>query len=114
MAGTSEEANIGDGGFQGFERILPENCVEYMLLIIESDPQPKKVLSSLEAVRKAANQLSSRLTKDYIWQRDGFSLEIKTEKGMSLSDRPRGVMQTFQSLTWANRSTLSPRNHRLR
>lgn len=93
MAETSVEADIGDGGYQGFDRVLPENCVEYMFFIVESDPQPKRILSSLETVRKAAIQLSNRLTKDYIWQRDGFSLEIKTEKGTPPSDRPRGRVQ---------------------
>lgn len=67
--------------FEGFARTLPENCVEYMLFVIEADTEPKKILSGLEAVRKAGLRLCSQLTKDYIWQRDGFGLEIKVENG---------------------------------
>lgn len=91
--GELGKAETRDDGFQGFERILPENCVEYMLFIIDADAQPKKVLSGLEAVRKAAVQLSNQLTKDYIWQRDCFSLETKTEMGTSLERLPLGCHQ---------------------
>lgn len=70
-----------NAGFEGFARTLPENCVEYMLFVIEADTAPKKVLSNLEAVRKVALQLCNQLTRDYIWQRDGFNLEMKNEKG---------------------------------
>lgn len=87
-AGEHGNAKTRDDGFQGLDRILPENCVEYMLFIIDANAQPKKVLSSLEAVRKAAVQLSNQLTKDYIWQRDGFSLASKTEMGTPLPDLP--------------------------
>lgn len=69
---------------QVFERILPENCVEYFLLVIEPELQPRRALSSLEGVRKAAIQLSNQLTKDYIWQRDSFNLDIKSENGMRI------------------------------
>lgn len=84
MAGSedsSKDAKSSDGGFKEYERVLPENCVEYMLFIIEADLQPKKTNSSLEAVRKAAVQLANQLTKEYIWQRDAFSLETKTDQG---------------------------------
>lgn len=85
MAGSEEfdkDAKSGDDNkFKEYERILPENCVEYILFVIEADPHPKKITSSLEAVRKAAVQLANQLTKDYIWQRDGFSLETKTDQG---------------------------------
>ena len=84
MAGSQEaskDAKSGDGEFKEFARILPENCVEYMLFVIEAGLQPKTVPSSLEAVRKAAVQLANQLTKDYIWQRDGFNLETKTDQG---------------------------------
>lgn len=66
---------------QSFERTLPENCVEYVLLILGADLEPRQSFSSLEAVRKAAVQLANQLTKDYIWQREGFSLEIKSTDG---------------------------------
>lgn len=104
-AGTrpAEPAEPADGGFKGFERSLPENCVEYMLFIIDAKLQPQHVFSRLDAVRKAAVQLSSRLTSDYIWQRDAFNVEITTEKGARhksppsprapyLTDKPRQAL----------------------
>lgn len=101
MAETAgpKPAEPADGGFKGFERSLPENCVEYMLFIIDAKLQPQQVFSRLDTVRKAAVQLSSRLTSGYIWQRDAFNVEIATEKGahhrtpghreLRLTDKPR-------------------------
>lgn len=80
-ADNAENAENADGGFKAFERCLPENCVEYMLFVIDAKLQQHHVFSRLDAVRKAAVQLSSRLTSDYIWQRDAFDVEVKTEKG---------------------------------
>ncbi|KAL1848300.1 hypothetical protein Daus18300_013669 [Diaporthe australafricana] len=77
-----QSAGTADGGFKGFERSLPENCVEYMLFIIDAKLQPQQVFSHLDAVRKAALQLSAQLTGDYIWQRDGFNVEVTTDKGL--------------------------------
>lgn len=83
MAETAgpQPAEPAGGGFKGFERCLPENCVEYMLFIIDTKLQPQHVYSRLDAVRKAAVQLSGRLAGDYIWQRDAFNVEITNEKG---------------------------------
>ncbi|PSR85482.1 SGT1-like protein [Coniella lustricola] len=76
------------GGPQGqtcqqFERILPENCLEYMLFFLEAKSSTRNTLTGLDTVRKAANQLCKQLTQDYIWQRDGFTLEIKNEAGLN-------------------------------
>lgn len=69
-------------GFDGFPKRLPDDCVEYMLLVIGAHLKtPKEVLSRLELVRKEAQKLTSSLLKDYIWQRDSFKLEIKSDKG---------------------------------
>lgn len=86
-----------------FALTLPENCVEYMLFVIEADGEPKKTLSSLETVRKASVRLCNQLTKDYIWQRDGFSLEIKSEQGMFRIELPRSSRAT---LTWTARPAI--------
>lgn len=67
--------------FPDFARTLPENCVEYMLFVVEAETEPKKVLSGLEAARKAGLGLCNQLAKDYIWQRDGFGLDIKSDNG---------------------------------
>ncbi|KAI1332259.1 SGT1-domain-containing protein [Xylariaceae sp. FL0255] len=73
MDGTGEEPA---------PRRLPENYVEYMLVIVDSDIERRDMLSHLENVRKTAAQLCNTLTKDYIWQRDSFQLHVK--RGHSL------------------------------
>lgn len=54
-----------------------------MLFVIDDKLQQHHVFSRLDAVRKAAIQLSGRLTSDYIWQRDAFNVEVKNDKGAS-------------------------------
>ncbi|KAB5518748.1 SGT1 protein-domain-containing protein [Coniochaeta sp. 2T2.1] len=81
------ELRPGDAGFQGFQMQLPENCIEYMLFILDnplSSTLANKPLPTLEEVRKAATRLAENLTKDYIWQRDPFALEVKREKNDGL------------------------------
>ena len=82
---SQDEKRPGDEGFGGFQMTLPENCVEYMLFVIEDDAQESRRLQSLEAVRSAATKKASELTKDYIWQREAFALETKIENGMAFS-----------------------------
>ncbi|KAL1867841.1 hypothetical protein VTK73DRAFT_3922 [Phialemonium thermophilum] len=75
----------GDEGFTGFDRQLPENCVEYMIFLIDTSTGQKdvrKILSRLDAVRKEAVRLSDELTNHYIWQRESFALETKSEGGL--------------------------------
>ncbi|KAH7325117.1 SGT1 protein-domain-containing protein [Stachybotrys elegans] len=67
----------------GFERQLSDNCVEYFLVIIDNHADNRHLLPRLEAVRKAALNLSQTLTRDYIWQRDEFNLELKSENGLT-------------------------------
>jgi hypothetical protein len=66
-------------GFDGFPKRLPEDCVEYMLYIIDNKLSAKETLARLELVRKEATKLTSKLLKDYIWQRDAFLLKLETE-----------------------------------
>lgn len=77
----ADEADVGDA-FQDFERTLPENCVECMLFVIETNVEPRTSLSGLQAVRKAAVQLCNQLTKDYIWQREAFTLDVESANGV--------------------------------
>ncbi|PHH66856.1 hypothetical protein CDD82_1519 [Ophiocordyceps australis] len=62
-----------------FERQLSDNCVEYQLFLLNNESEHDA--KELEALQKAALDLSRGLTKDYIWQRDGFELEFQTEAG---------------------------------
>jgi hypothetical protein len=74
---TKNEPRPGDPAFNGFRMRLPEDCVEYMLFVVGD-----KILTKLEAVRKAAIEKADSLTKDYIWQREAFNLETKIQGGM--------------------------------
>lgn len=107
--GGLQFAGTADGGFKGFERSLPENCVEYMLFIIDAKLQPQQVFSHLDAVRKAALQLSAQLASEYIWQRDGFNVEVTTDKGARLNSDP--IVASSVSLTRSCRPYLSPWYH---
>jgi len=69
-------------GFEGFPKRLPDDCVEYTLYLIDSKLKSQKdLLVRLEAVRKESVKLADSLLKDYIWQRDGFKLELESGKG---------------------------------
>lgn len=80
---SQDEKRPGEEGFGGFRMTLPENCVEYMIFVVEEGVPESRLLQNLEAVRKAALKTSRELTKDYIWQRGPFDLETKIEKGIS-------------------------------
>lgn len=60
----------------------PENCVEYFLFVIDHDLEPRKKLAQLENVRQNTLRHTQDLTKNYIWQREEFTLELRTDKGM--------------------------------
>ncbi|KAI0441798.1 SGT1-domain-containing protein [Xylaria telfairii] len=68
-------------GTEVFPRSWPDNCVEYMLFVLEA-LEPRALLTELENVRKTAMQLCVTAAKDYIWQRDSFQLQIKREAGL--------------------------------
>jgi hypothetical protein len=63
------------------EHELSENSVEYFIFCINKAADSGSRLSRLEAVRREALQLCQSVAKDYIWQRDEFKLELKTEQG---------------------------------
>ncbi|KAI1438182.1 SGT1-domain-containing protein [Xylaria sp. CBS 124048] len=73
---------LSQGSFKGFPRSLPDNCVEYMLFVLDSKLEPRSLLAELESVRRAAMQLCVATAKDYIWQRDSFQLQVKREDGL--------------------------------
>ncbi|KAI4113129.1 MAG: hypothetical protein LQ345_005824 [Seirophora villosa] len=69
--------------FDGFPKILPDDCVQYMVYIIDSKLNNFNVREQLRKVQAAANALCKELLKGFIWQRDGFGLEIVHQKGHS-------------------------------
>ncbi|KAI0138879.1 SGT1-domain-containing protein [Xylariaceae sp. FL1272] len=75
------DAELFQQGFGG-PRHLPDSCVEYMLFILDDRLEPRDLLASLEKVRKAATQLCASTTRDYIWQRDSFQLQVQREHGL--------------------------------
>lgn len=71
-----------EDGFEGFPKHLPDDCVEYSLFIIDTKlKSQKELLGRLEAVRKESSKITDSLLNEYIWQRDGFKVEVKSEKG---------------------------------
>lgn len=70
--------------YGGLDMKLAENCVEYSIFVLpEGEGNARKLLSLLETIRKAALELSTGLTKDFIWQRDDFNLALVNDNGGS-------------------------------
>jgi hypothetical protein len=67
---------------------LPEDCIQYSLHWIDpkiqsgSPSEADAARAGLGEVQKAASKLVRELLKDYIWQRDGFKLELTKDDGM--------------------------------
>lgn len=65
---------------------LPDDSVEYSLFYIPADrptvvDEAADTRSRLVEVQRTAAELTRELLKDYIWQREGFKLEITKEDG---------------------------------
>lgn len=63
---------------------LPDDCVEYSLYLISPELDPandSEVRLRLRDIQKHASELTKKLLKDYIWQREGFGLELVREEG---------------------------------
>lgn len=99
-------------GHTGFERELPDNSVEYLLFIIDHDKtHSRNILQQLEELRKAALNLFSELTRDYIWQRDEFNIELKNQGGECLR-RWAALFSNYYA--YRSRPGIPPRYHRIR
>ncbi|KAH2111612.1 hypothetical protein KXW75_006605 [Aspergillus fumigatus] len=67
---------------------LPDDAVEYCIYYIPSNPAPAindettETRSRLMEVQRSAAELTKEYLKDYIWQREGFKLEITKEDGI--------------------------------
>lgn len=83
MDGPKDDLKWFGEGFDGFPKRLPEDTVEYTLVIGDGGASQRDVLAKLEAVKREANSLSARLLRDYIWQRDSFGLELIQTPGES-------------------------------
>lgn len=64
-------------GFEGFPKRLPEDCVEYIIYVVNDElTNPLQLRSRLSEILKATNESGKELFKDYIWQRDDFALKL--------------------------------------
>ena len=68
-------------GFEGFPKRLPDDCVEYIIYIIGSHLSDTQMRERLQSVQRAASEFEKALLKEYIWQRDSFSLELVRGEG---------------------------------
>lgn len=79
-----EGGTASEGADQaGLVNQLPDNCVEYLLFVLDPQLEARRQLSQIEAVRKSAIDLATSLTGDYIWQKDEFNLTLRNEQGKS-------------------------------
>ncbi|KIV96134.1 hypothetical protein PV10_00038 [Exophiala mesophila] len=65
---------------------LPDDCIEYSLYIISpslDSINDSELRLRLRDVQKRAADLQKQYLKDYIWQRQGLSLELNKEDGLS-------------------------------
>lgn len=63
---------------------LPDDCIDYSLYLVDSTLDPANDSErriKLREVKKYANDLQKQWLKDYIWQRQDFSLELTKEDG---------------------------------
>jgi hypothetical protein len=68
-------------GFDGFPKHLPEDCVEYMIYVIDSKLSDYQKRERLQNIQRVANDLEKKLLKEYIWQRETFKLSLIYEDG---------------------------------
>ncbi|CAI6338463.1 unnamed protein product [Periconia digitata] len=67
--------------FGAFPRRLPEDVVEYIVFIIDSNLSDTQVRERLQAFQRALNTLENKFLKEYIWQREVIKLGLIREHG---------------------------------
>ena len=101
-------------GFDGFPKRLPEDCIEYAIYVIDNHGGANKIKKKtrLRQVEQEAIGLSRSLLKDYIWQREAFSLNLNHEDGRKnvLVTLHKEIIIDFLSL----RKSLSPWQNQFR
>lgn len=80
MADSQDQPNASSGDIQ---QEVSENTLRYLIFTSDSGADNHNVLRQLETVRQAALKLCRDLAEDYIWQRDSFDLQLRTEGGGS-------------------------------
>ncbi len=79
-ANTSKGFKWFGEGFDGFPKHLPDDCVEYAVYVVDEKLRTEgQVRKRLKEIKAAAHKLVAELLAGYIWQREGFSLELRQE-----------------------------------
>ncbi|KAI1087746.1 SGT1-domain-containing protein [Rostrohypoxylon terebratum] len=79
---SEDNTELSTGDFSDLPRSLPENCVEYLLFVLDNQNECRSPLPHLEGIRRAAIQLCDRITTGYIWQRDSFQLRLERDQDL--------------------------------
>jgi hypothetical protein len=80
MDGPQDDLKWFGEGFDGFPKKLPDDVVEYMIFIIDSQLSDVQTRERLQAFQRALNVLEKKFLKEYIWQRDALKLELVREE----------------------------------
>jgi hypothetical protein len=72
-------------GFSGFPKQLPEDCLEFVVFVVNSKLNDLQTRERLQAFQRKSNELVKKNLKDYIWQRDVFKLDLERKDGMLFS-----------------------------
>lgn len=68
--------------FQGIpNRTLPDDCMEYALFVPSLAADPSAAKARLETIEPLANELAATWSEGYIWQREGFALQLAERQG---------------------------------
>lgn len=103
-----DETPVASGSnHQDADTRLPDNSVEYLIFHVDAKSEAKNQLAQLEAIRQSALKLSTSLSKDCIWQKDDFNIELKNKDGEF------DVNLSLCSSLTPNRSGVSTWHHRL-
>ena len=78
-------------GFDGFPKLVPEDCIEYHVYILDSGLKGFELRDQLRKVQEAAVTITKNLLKNFIWQRDAFSLDLVFENGRAWTSQSEHV-----------------------
>jgi hypothetical protein len=80
MEGPQDDLKWFGEGFDGFPKKLPDDVVEYIILIIDTKLSDTQTRERLQAFQRALTTLEKKFLKEYIWQRDPLKLELIREE----------------------------------
>lgn len=76
-------------GFDGFPKRLPDDCVEYIIHLIDSKLfTAASIRTRLNQLLRTSKDLKKKLLRDYIWQRDEFELKLFPNLSSVTADEP--------------------------